>query len=64
MNLIDGLNEELERARELLEVYKSIPTGGFGAMVIREKIKHAEMSMQLGDTVGMLRAYGELQKLE
>lgn len=64
MNLVDGLNEELERARELLEVYEGIPTGGFGAAVIRQAIKHAETSMQLGDTVEMLKAYGELKKLE
>lgn len=64
MNLIDGLNEELERARELLKVYEGIPTGGFGAVVIRQTIKHAERSMQLGDTVEMLKAYGELKKLE
>lgn len=64
MNLVDGLNQELERARELLDVYEGIPSGGFGAMVIRETIEHAEKSMQLGDTVEMLKAYGSLQKLE
>jgi hypothetical protein len=64
MNLIDELNEELERARELLKVYESIHTGAFGAVVIRQTIKHAERSMQLGDTVEMLKAYGELKKLE
>ena len=64
MNLIGGLNQELDRARELLEVYEGIPTGGFGAMMIRQTIKYAEKSMQLGDTVEMLRAYSKLQKLE
>jgi len=64
MNLIDGLNIELKRAKELLEVYESIPTGGFGAIMIKQTIKDAESSMQLGDTVGMLAAYQRLQNLE
>ena len=54
----------MDRARELLEVYEGIPTGGFGAMMIRQAIEHAERNMQLGDTVEMLKAYGELKKLE
>lgn len=64
MNLKDGLNTELKRAKELLEVYGSIPTGGFGATMIRQTIKDAESSMQLGDTVGMVKAYQRLQNLE
>ena len=64
MNLIDGLNIELKRAKELLEVYESIPTGGFGAVMIRQTIDHAERSVQTGNTVEMLKAYQELQNLE
>lgn len=64
MNLMDGLNIELKRATELLEVYESIPTGGFGAAMIKQTIKDAERSMQLGDTVGMLGAYQRLHNLE
>ena len=64
MNLIDGLNKELERTRELLKCYESIHTGAFGAVVIRQTIKHAELSMQTGNTVEMVKAYKMLQKLE
>lgn len=64
MNLIDGINEELERAKKLLKCYESIHTGAFGAVVIRQTIKHAERSMQNGDTVEMVKAYKALQKLE
>ena len=64
MNLLDGLNYELTRARELLEVYERIPAGTFGATVIRQAIKHAESSMQDGDTVEMVRAYKALERLE
>lgn len=64
MNLIDGLNIELKRAKELLELYESIPTGGFGAAMIKQTIDHAELSMQTGNTVEMMKAYQRLQKLE
>ena len=64
MNLIDGLNEQLTRARELLKLYEGIPTGGFGAMMIRQAIEHAESSMRDGDTVQMIFAYKALEKLE
>lgn len=64
MNLIDGLNIELKRAKELLELYESIPTGGFGAAMIKQTINHAELSMQTGNTVEMVKAYQRLQNLE
>ena len=64
MNLIDGLNTELKRAKELLDAYRSIPTGGFGAAMIQQTIDHAESSMQTGNTVEMVKAYQRLQNLE
>lgn len=64
MNLIDGLNTELKRAKELMEVYESIPTGGFGAAMIQQTIDHAELSMQTDNTVEMVKAYQRLQNLE
>ena len=64
MNLIDGLNIELKRAKELLESYESIPTGFWGETIIRKTIDHSELSMQTGNTVEMLKAYQRLQNLE
>ena len=64
MNLIDGLNTELKRAKELLESYESIPSGFWGETIIRQTIDHAELSMQTGNTVEMLKAYQRLQNLE
>ena len=64
MNIMDGLNIELKRAKELLEVYNSIPTGFFGSAIIQQTIEHAELSMQTGNTVEMMKAYKLLQNLE
>lgn len=64
MNLMDGLQIELERAKELLETYQSIPTSGFGAMVIQRVIDNAETCIREEDTVRMVKAYGELKLLK
>lgn len=61
MNLIEGLLAELNRNREILKLYEDIPTGTFGAIMIKESIITAERAMSEGDTVAMMRAYEELK---
>ena len=61
MNLIEGLQEEMNRCRELLEVYDAIPQGKFGATMIRQDIKNAEKSIATGDTIAMMKALKDLQ---
>lgn len=63
-NLMEGLEEELKRAKELSESYESIETGIFGLAVVKNGIEYAESSIQSGDTVEMIKAYGILKKLE
>lgn len=64
MNLIDGLNSELTRARELLKLYEGIPTGAFGVALIKTVIEHAELSMRTDNLPEMMKAYDALRKLE
>ena len=64
MNLMDGLHEKLKRAKELQKHYESINTGTFGVAVIEQAIDRAELSIRNGDTIGMLKSYNELEKLE
>jgi len=61
MNLIEGLQEELNRCRELLQTYREIPTGGFGAAVVEQSIREGEAAIASRDVVRMLRAYKDLQ---
>lgn len=61
-NLMDGLLAELNRNRKALRVYESIPTGVFGALMIRQSIARAEQSISSGDVVQMLASYKELQE--
>ena len=63
MNLIEGLQSELNRCRELLQDYKEIGAPGiFGATMIQLEIDKAESMMATGDTVGMLRSYEQLKQ--
>lgn len=56
-NLAEALAEEIQRNRELLEEYKRIPTGVFGATMIDLDIKNAVDALASGDVVEMAQAY-------
>lgn len=64
MNLIEGLHEQMDRARELRKVYEGIPMGFVGASFIDQDIRQAEQSIANGDVVEMLAAYKALEALE
>lgn len=61
VSLAEAFPAEQERVRDLLSVYETIPTGGFGAMMIRDVLKRAEQAAASGDVVAMLRSYEELK---
>lgn len=64
MNLIEGLHEQMDRARELRKFYEEIPGGSFSTQVIDATIKRAESSIADDNVVAMLDACGELEALE
>jgi len=64
MNLIEGLQEELKRNRELRAEYDKIPTGVLGARFIQADIATGEHAIATGDTVAMLKAYEALRNNE
>lgn len=62
MNLAEGIEQELERNRELLKTYEDIGGHGvFGASVIRMEIKATERAQADGDTVALLGCYERLK---
>lgn len=64
MNLIEGLQEEMNRCREVLKQYEDIgPVGVFGAAHIKNEIKIAEAHIANGDTIGMLVSLEDLQTI-
>jgi len=61
-NLMDGLNRELERNRQLAKDYEAIGLPGrFGLLVITISIQEGEKAIKEGDTVGMVKAFAKLQ---
>ena len=64
-NLIDGLNRELERNRELLKQYKALgPCGNFGAAFIQQAISEGESALSENDAVDMVKAYAKLKDMK
>ena len=55
---------QIERVRELLDAYREIPTGGFGAKMIADVLRRAEAAQASGDVVAIVRSYTELKDCE
>ncbi len=64
MNLMDGLFDEMNRAREIKKMYDEIPQGKFGSMMIQQIIDRAEKSISDNNIIEMLLVYKELQEIE
>ncbi len=60
-NLPGAMEKEIQRNRELVDVYKTIPTGGFGAAMIDRDIREGIASLASGDVIRILRAYEALK---
>lgn len=63
-NLIEGIQRQCNRCRDLVTVYEEIPTGAFGKAAIQACIDEGEASIASGDAVRMLRAFKRLEGCE
>jgi hypothetical protein len=63
-NLMDGIFEQMNRAREIKKMYDEIPQGRFGSIMIQQAIDRAEKSIKDNDVIQMLSAFKELQEIE
>lgn len=63
-NLAEGIEQEINRCQDLIDVYRTIPTGAFGAMMIRLAVDRAIRATAEQDTVAMIRAYNELRSCQ
>lgn len=65
-NIMEGLLEEMNRVRELIIEYKSLPqgVGMIGAGLMTVNIKMAEKAIASGDVVEMLVQYEKLKSCE
>ena len=62
-NIIDGILAEIDRVRELITEYESLPggAGAFGAMMMKQSIERGKRAISSGDAIEALRAYADLQ---
>ena len=65
-NLIEGIQKEQTRCRELLKQYEAIPieSGFFGIAGIGASLERADKAVASGDVVEMLAAYKDLKDRE
>ena len=62
MNLIEGIQKECNRVREIIPMYKAIGiSGAFGVAMMEASIAQAERAVATGDTVAMVRAHKDLE---
>lgn len=61
-NLIEGIQQQANRVRELLPVYDGLgPVGAFGAFMLRRAISEGEAAIASGDVVRMIATYKALE---
>lgn len=60
-SLAEDLPKEIQRNRELLDMYKEIPMGFIGASLIDIDIKQAIKALADGDVIAMLQSYEKLK---
>lgn len=65
-NLMDGLLEEMNRVRELIAEYKSLPNGVgmIGAGLMAVNIRMAEKAISNNDVIEMVVQYEKLKSCE
>lgn len=63
MNLIDGLQQEMNRVREIVKIYEEMPYGNFAASLMKLKIKEAETAISSGEIVKMIQSYQSLKSV-
>jgi hypothetical protein len=63
MSLAEEYPIELQRVRDLIPIYESLPNkvGAFGAASHKLTISRAEKALAEGDTVAMIRAFAEMK---
>lgn len=64
MDIIEGIQTERNRVRELIKEYEKIgPPGRLEIVMMQAGIKLAEQAIAKGDTVQMLRSYQCLKRM-
>ncbi len=61
-NLIEALQKEITRSKKLIVEYEKLPTGGFGAAMIKVSVMEAEAAIASMDAVQIVRCLKSLRE--
>ena len=64
--LIEGLQRQMNRVREIIKVYETLPknAGLFAATMMEQSIEFTEAQIAKGDTIEMIACYKDLEEYE
>lgn len=64
-NLIEGIQAECNRVREVIKEYESLPQGAgmIGAALMKHDIQLAEKAIAMGDVLDLLKIYATLKEI-
>jgi hypothetical protein len=62
MNIIEGILEQNNRVRKLIQIYNSVPNGQLAAAMMKAAIAEGDAAIASGDTVRMIAAYKNLEE--
>ncbi len=62
MNILEGLQNEIDRCIEVKKLYDEIPSGGYGAFFIQKSIEDGKAALVSGDILEQIRCYKELKE--
>lgn len=60
-NLMQGLCEEIDRVKEIVQVYESTLNGHFAAFFMKQDVEAAENARNIGYTIQMMALYEKLK---
>lgn len=60
----EAFPQEQARCRELLALYRTIPTGAFAALMIEQALQRADKAAISGDVLEILKSYEELKSFK
>jgi len=63
-NLMEGLFAQMNRVREMMALYRTIPMGFIAADLMQLALNRAQRSIEQNDVVAMLQSYAELEAYE
>lgn len=64
ININNKVKKEIKRCKELMQMYLDIPTGVFGAIMIKQAIRRAELALESGALISLEGALKELKEIE